>query len=309
MKKSLFTKREIRAILTLLPILAVGVWISIEALKPRFDETMQMLADAVEAPTVNEVLVSKTTPTPTEVVKLKVVLRKFDPNTATYEDMRAMGLDKFIARNVVKYRERGGRFEIPEDFALSYGLSDSLFKVLKPYIIIGDEFKVKPFKKYNTTTTTKDSTNKAALFADYKKTDTKSNEKVDLNSADSAELVALRGIGPKSAHAIIEYRKKLGGFYSIYQLGDIEIINEKNFEMFCEEIYADSCIIKKIGVNFASPKELGDHPYLTPARVRKILKNRQLKGGWRTIEDMINDNTLSKHEAEKLDAYLHFTPK
>ena len=50
---------------------------------------------------------------------------------------------------------------------------------------------------------------------------------VNLNTATEAELETLNGIGPAKAKAIIEYRKKQGGFKSIDELQNVDGIGSK----------------------------------------------------------------------------------
>ena len=50
---------------------------------------------------------------------------------------------------------------------------------------------------------------------------------VNINTASEAELETLNGIGPAKAKAIIEYRKKQGGFKSIDELENVEGIGSK----------------------------------------------------------------------------------
>ncbi|HMF83310.1 MAG TPA: ComEA family DNA-binding protein [Acidimicrobiia bacterium] len=52
---------------------------------------------------------------------------------------------------------------------------------------------------------------------------------VNLNSATSAELEALPGIGPTLAEAIISERERRGGFRSVNELRDVRGIGEKRF--------------------------------------------------------------------------------
>jgi competence protein ComEA len=50
---------------------------------------------------------------------------------------------------------------------------------------------------------------------------------VNINTATEAELETLNGIGPAKAKAIVEYRKKQGGFKSIDELENVEGIGSK----------------------------------------------------------------------------------
>ena len=82
--------------------------------------------------------------TPAEKVTATDSLFAFDPNTVSYEQLRALGFEKQTAVAILKYRSRGKVFEIAEEFALCYGVTDSIFAVLRPYITIGEQFRAKP---------------------------------------------------------------------------------------------------------------------------------------------------------------------
>ena len=90
------------------------------------------------------------------------------------------------------------------------------------------------------------------------------------------------------------------------QLAEIPGVTESNYEKILKQIYCDSCKIRKIDINFADPKILGRHPYIAPRVLRKLLKTRQLKGGWSTAEELIDDNILTREEAARLAPYLEF---
>jgi competence protein ComEA len=52
---------------------------------------------------------------------------------------------------------------------------------------------------------------------------------VNLNTATSAQLEGLPGIGAKTAQRILEYRQKSGGFKKVEELMNVKGIGEKSF--------------------------------------------------------------------------------
>lgn len=52
--------------------------------------------------------------------------------------------------------------------------------------------------------------------------------KVNINTANAAQLSALPGIGEKLAARIVEYRQKAGSFKSVQELMNVKGIGEKN---------------------------------------------------------------------------------
>jgi competence protein ComEA len=59
---------------------------------------------------------------------------------------------------------------------------------------------------------------------------------VNLNTATKDELVALPGIGPAKAQAILDYRAQHGGFKSVEELKDVKGIGAKRFERLKGEL-------------------------------------------------------------------------
>jgi competence protein ComEA len=59
---------------------------------------------------------------------------------------------------------------------------------------------------------------------------------LNLNTATKEELVALPGIGPAKAQAIIDYRNAHGGFKTVEELKDVKGIGAKRFEKLKGEL-------------------------------------------------------------------------
>ncbi len=340
---ALFTERQIRAVAIFLPLAALlllALWLARPAADPEAaraaERAMEQQADSV-------------------------VMAPFDPNTVDYDGLRALGLTQYEAVSLLKYRAAGKVFRIPEDLTLCYGIDDSLFRRLRPYVRIGRRYAIAPHE-YRTERVVREplppapfridtvsarylraigalSKRQAEAFvrwrdrsgirdmeelrACYVVSDSvaralepyvifpereapASDLPVELNAADSATLRSVVGIGPKTVGAILRYRERLGGFRCVEQLAEVPGVTESNYEKILRQIRCDSSGISKIDVNFAGPNELARHPYMAPRTLRKLLKRRQLKGGWSTAEEMIEDDILTPQEAARLAPYLTF---
>ena len=296
-----------------------------------------------------------------------VSFKPFDPNRDDYAALIHAGVPRQVAVSLLKWRKSGKVFRIKEDVALCYNLSDSLYFLLEPYIIIGEEYAPRVTQSVDYTPKPRevhltpqpfslDTVGAAYLraigfsrrqatnilqyrdliggyrdfeeftecysvsdsMAEYLRpyicfeqpkptaTPAKIRFPIDINSADSAMLCAVRGIGPSRAMAILKYRELVGGYYDVTQILDLEIIPEADFYQFSSQIWCDSSKIKKININFARPNEMVYHPYVSRRNLRRIINHRELKGGWSTIEEMIESNIFTKEEAQRIAPYLDF---
>ncbi|WP_300750557.1 helix-hairpin-helix domain-containing protein [uncultured Alistipes sp.] len=204
-----------------------------------------------------------------------VPLVPFRIDTMTARFLRAIGFTKRQAEAIADYNTLIGGFRDEEE--------------LRGYAIIGDS-----------------AGRRLAAFAIFPERRRPLHDPVELNTADSATLRTVSGIGEKTVVTILDYRRRLGGFHRAEQLAEVPGVMERNYERIIKQISVDSCRISKIDINFAPPNMLAEHPYIPPRMLRKILKRRQLKGGWSTLQEMIDENILSPEEAERLRPYLRF---
>lgn len=207
--------------------------------------------------------------------RVAVPLVPFRIDTMTARFLRAIGFTKRQAEAIADYNTLVGGFRDEEE--------------LCDYPIIGDS-----------------AGRRLAAYAIFPERRRPLHDPVELNTADSAALRAVSGIGEKTVGAILDYRRRLGGFCRVEQLAEVRGVTERNYERIVKQISVDSCKISKIDINFATPKAMAEHPYIAPRTLRKILKQRQLKGGWSTLEELIEGEILTREEAARLRPYLRF---
>ncbi len=78
---------------------------------------------------------------------------------------------------------------------------------------------------------------------------------VDLNTASQAELETVKGIGPAKAKAIIDFRKKSGGFKSVDDLDKVEGFGKKTVDSVRKEITVGNAKAAAAGKPEKSVKE------------------------------------------------------
>ena len=84
---------------------------------------------------------------------------------------------------------------------------------------------------------------------------------VNLNTATKDDLVALPGIGPAKAQAILDYRSSHGPFKSIEEVKDVKGIGAKRFEKLKGEL--------KVAGTSSRPAAGSAEKAATPARAAK----------------------------------------
>lgn len=215
-----------------------------------------------------------TPPEPEYTTHHKDSLFVFDPNTADTTAFKLLGFSSKQSAIIIDYRRQRKWFKTPEDFAACFVVNDTMFQRLLPYIKISPQPVVQIIK-------------------------------TSLNRADSAHLTAINGIGDGFCKRITEYRERLGGFVTFEQLAEVGL-DESVIRRCREYFFIKTEEITKIDINFAVANTLIRHPYMNKSIVGRVLKQRELKGGWSNITEMESQDILLPHEAEKLAPYLIF---
>lgn len=226
---------------------------------------------------------------PKKTEKPKPVLTNFDPNTLDSAGFVKLGLEPYVAKNVIKYRQNGAIFRKPDDFSKVFGLKQEQFEQLKPFIAIADSF------------ATPKNTPKDAKF------EKKTPVAVELNSADTTALKQLPGIGSGRAKQIVNYRRQLGGFSSPKQLLEINRFPEEVLSKIEPYLSVETDSIKPILVNRATVDKLRNHPYLNFYQAKAIYDLRKLGDNQlKSIEDLRNLKEFTPEELERVAPYLDF---
>ncbi len=221
------------------------------------------------------------------------VLRPFDPNKADSSTFRSLGLPSFVVRNILRYREKGGIFHTPESFARIYGLPEASFSKLKPYIVIDVQSSVSTSLKEERDT---------ADFVPVRSDKYAEGTVIDLNLADTASLKRIPGIGRGLAGMIVNYRKRLGGFYAVTQLQEIPYLDAELNHWFVVK----NPQLEKLRVNRAGLDELRSHPYMDFYKARAILEYRRKRGNIKGLSQLSMMEEFAEKDLERLLPYLSF---
>jgi DNA uptake protein ComE-like DNA-binding protein len=229
----------------------------------------------------DSILVSPTSRSPAAIAEFQKF--PFDPNQASQAELERLGIPKYLAERILKYRLAGGKFKQPEDLNSIYGFPEALFLELKPYIRITQQ------PEGGTTKEVKKETK---------------IEIVNLNSCDSLQLLNLPGIGPTFANRILMYRKKLGGFYSANQLLEVYGFDQARLNSVAQYIIIGEGDIQKLKINSATFKELLAHPYLNYEQVKVLVNYRDKVGPFKNLNGLSQLEHFTPKDAERLIPYL-----
>lgn len=223
----------------------------------------------------------------------KTELFEFDPNTADSTALLRLGLQPWQVRNIYRYRAKGGIYRRPSDFARLYGLTVAQYRRLKPYIRISPDYL--PASSLPEA---------AAHERDTLKFPIKINEdeRIVLNTADTAQLRRVPGIGSGFARAIVAYGTRLGGYVDVDQLDEIDDFPQESKKYF---IVSNPQTVK-LNVNKLSIVRLRRHPYITFHQAKAIADYRRLHGPLHSLQDLRLHRDFTEEAIKRLEPYVEY---
>ena len=240
----------------------------------------------------------------------QVPLAPFNPNSFTSTDWQARGLPQWLAERLVKYRDVVGGFRAKEQIRKAYGLSDTTYARLAPYIQLPEQLPPREARAYASrypTTNTSATGASMALPASKFVRKPRNLQPFDLNSADTTQLMQIRGIGRGLSARVVEYRQRLGGFQNeeqvaeIYSLRDApDLVDSLRKYTFVRPGFTPS----SLDVNNAPFEVLQAHPYMGKRLARVVVAYRQQHGPFRQPTDLRQIRILDEATFAKLQSYV-----
>lgn len=245
----------------------------------------------------------------------RVELFPFDPNTADSTDLLRLGLQPWQVRAVYKYRAKGGVYRTPHDFGRLYGMTRKQYNELAPYIRIGDDYlpAYEQFKSRREEAREQYERYKAAdNYVPYREYDRdtvrypvkiRPGEQIDLATADTTLLKKVPGIGSGWARRIVAYGKRLGGYYAVGQLRELDDFPAEALPFF----RVSAPRVTRININRLTISQLRRHPYINYFQAKAICDYRRLKGPIRSLDQLrLLERDFPPEAIERLSHYVEF---
>ena len=228
---------------------------------------------------------------------IEIRMQMFDPNTVDSVTLLHLGFKPWQAKNMLKYRAKGGRYRQKEDMKKLYGMTDSMYIALEPYIYIQQD------------SIAVDSAQVDTIHLDSlpKWRSIKKDTILNLRTADTTELKLIRGIGSYRAKMIVRYREQLGGYARVEQILEARGMDKVVTDSILPHFYIDSVVLNKMPVNKIRPEVLHRHPYLSFEQAKAIYEYRRRHIRIKSAEELKKIKGLSSSDIEKISIYLDFS--
>ena len=209
-------------------------------------------------------------------------LFRFNPNTLNDDGWLTLGLSGGKIKVLRNYQKSGGYFKKKEDLQRCYAFGDAFYNTIKEYVSIPEihELESKILQPITLP------------------------QIIELNQADSLELISIKGIGPFYAKQILKYLSELWGFYSYNQFSEIWGLEKLDVEKFKLQTLIDTLYISKINVNTIELEQLKIHPYLNYKQAKMIVNFRIQHGDFKQVKDIQKIRPISPEIFRKIAPYL-----
>lgn len=219
-------------------------------------------------------------------IQKKKKIQPFNPNDLDEEGWQQLGLSEKQAIVVINIRNRMGGFKNAEDVKMVKFIPDYVIQKIEPYMVFSSD------------------TPQVAINDTPPPIILKAINILDINSADVDEWKELPGIGDKLAERIINFREKLGGFHHITQVCEVYGMPLETCEKITPHLSLGQKGIVKIHLNYSSTQELAKHPYISFKLASAIVSNRNARGFYKSVDEILTMGLVERELYDKLAPYL-----
>ncbi|MBW8362093.1 MAG: helix-hairpin-helix domain-containing protein [Kaistella sp.] len=250
------------------------------------------------------------------VEKDQKTFTKFNPNDLEQTQWMEMGFSEKQAATILKYKDLlGGSFSSKDELKKCYVISEEKFEEMEPYLLLPE---TSPGKK----------TSYSSSFGNYQKDKNKHLNIPGKFNPDHFSAVEFEkmGFSEKQAAAIIKYKNYLGGsFLSKEKFKECFVISEENYRQmapylllpektpvqtrpgFAKYSYPEK---EKISYEVFDPNVIGAEGWkalgFSEKQTQVILnyRERNLKGSFKSLEDIKNCFVISEEKFEELKPFI-----
>ena len=239
----------------------------------------------------------------------QVALAPFNPNQFSATDWQARGLPAWLGQRLVSYRDAVGGFRAKEQLRRAYGMSDTTYARLAPYIQLPEQLPARTYAPHPDGGKSRFGGSQPGNLAGPNKYPRKPRnlQPFDLNTADTTQLMQIRGIGRGLSARVVAYRERLGGFRAPGQLAELYSLRDAPDLVDSLRKYTfvrPDFIPTAIDINNAPFEVLQDHPYVGKRLARVLVAFRQQHGPFQQASDLRQVRVIDDATYEKLQPYL-----
>ncbi|MDX9882868.1 MAG: helix-hairpin-helix domain-containing protein [Prolixibacteraceae bacterium] len=235
-----------------------------------------------------------------DLVEPRRSLFLFDPNTIDSLALDSLSVPVSVKRNLLKFRTKGGRFFQPEDARKIYGMNDSVFSEIEKYIHIETTEKIREKKNHGRVQKKPE-----IVWCKFDPDTCTENDWLDF------------GLTPKQSQAIERYRNAIGGFKTKEQFAKMYGIGEGLKDSLLKYAEIKTPILQEVArpkvrqavraqieLNSADTVVLESLPGIGRVLSRRIIKYRELLGGFYSASQLLEVYGLSQECFQKIEPLL-----
>ncbi|MFI1772316.1 ComEA family DNA-binding protein [Thalassobellus citreus] len=227
-----------------------------------------------------------------EIEKSKPKIYSFNPNYITDYKGVNLGMSNEEIDRLLVYRKQNKWINSAKQFQEVTKVSDSLLNTIASFFKFPEW--VTSFKPRKASISSFD--NKQKTF----------EQKQDLNTATAQQLQKVNGIGKVLSNRIVKFRNKfVGGFIDDVQLNDVYGLTPEVLEHLTKLFTVKTPRqIQKITLNTATVDQLVTIQHIDYDVAYKIIEQRQLKEGYKSLDELIKVKDFPVNKIEIIKLYL-----